>query len=664
MARAPAPSLEGVLTRSLLVLRVLTVLLIAMTPLPSDALDVTNPVQPPDEGCDDRLIGYFDAPREVLDCTFRGCAHLCSHPDCATLGFFDPNPQVDCNIGSCFMDCTDANCGRLIPRLRAAAGTRDAKEILIRAALEYYLLLHSDLRPNEPPSRAVAQALADLAVTGRGAYGTFRQLVLREGDLVAPVQQRLAAEFPAHVRVPRDIGGAIRQALRRSYQVAWALRGPTPHRQAHRTVLGWIAVDGEDDPPHRPVNVFSAPFPQRNTTVRVKGVSVETRYVVASRHVTDDYGADIDAIPPDRTLPLIIGDVILFIHGHSSSAEEALLLTGPLFDRAAAEGRPLTVIAMDLPSNGYASMIDHTTIAPPGASSWNTGYPILDFIEDFIAAFVDRLEDEQPGIKRQVLGVIGGSLGGNMTLRLGRRDPARYPWLHSIVSWSPASTWPSWARLVLRPPIIGPSSPAERVALGAVRYAGVEKTRGQMMEEEVNTATSGDSLHGFFHRPPDGRVYQGRYWFRSGFTCALPLLKASHRNVYEVYNALFRRWHWRIAHEQLIFSHWDSDNPDRAIDPDPAVDASAGPARYAQIRSRVLLAAGEGDDAFPAHIFSGTSALARAMTMVNGKALLLKGTGHEIHAESPVFFGNQILDFLFETPPPPFPYFLVPGADF
>ena len=37
-------------------------------------------------------------------------------------------------------------------------------------------------------------------------------------------------------------------------------------------------------------------------------------------------------------------------------------------------------------------MIEHTTIAASEKSLWNTGYPILDFIENFIVAFVDQLE--------------------------------------------------------------------------------------------------------------------------------------------------------------------------------------------------------------------------------------------------------------------------------
>lgn len=600
---------------------------------------ITQPVRPAQEACSSELIGYFKAPPELLDCVVR----------------------------SCVTNCLDADCARLIPPLRQAAQTRDASEILVRAAFEYYVLQHPELRPLYPspplgfPSIPFAQALADLAVTGQGSYGTFRQLALHEADLIVPLQRRLLATFPSHVRVPSHMSGAIHQALHRAYQVAWALRGPTPYRQAQRGGLGWIAVDGEDDPPHRPVNVPPAPFPQFNLTVRVNGIDVVTRYVVASRDVTDNHPADVTTIPPDRTLPLIIGDVILFIHGHSSSLEEVMPLVGPLLAQGAAQGRPVTLIAMDLPTNGYSSMIEHTTIAPSEASLWNAGYPILDFIESFIVGFVDQLEVQQPGIKRQIVGVIGGSLGGNMGLRLGRRDPAVYPWLRNVVSWSPASTWLSWGRAVLGPAATG------RIT-DPVRHEGVGRSYGSMVEAESTDGSAHDSLHWFFYAKfgvnKTGRIGQAEHWYSLHWLCRESAKTASHRSVYEIYNATFRRWHWRVAHEQLIFSHWDSDTRDLSVDPDPRINPAAGPARYAQIKARLLLATGYDDDLFPERIFSATRELAQAMTMVNGTALFLEGTGHAMHAEKPAFVSSQILKFLFETPPPPFPYFLVPASTF
>ena len=548
------------------------------------------------------------------------------------------------------------------PRLREQVQTGDAKSLLVRSAAVHYVVQRGLLSPIGPwsrPTDAYAQALADLAVTGQRTYRSFQRLAPRQADLIAPVRAELLAFFPSHQPVASDVSGAVDRALQRAYQVAWALRGPTPHRQAQRNGLGWIAVDGEDDPPHRPVNVPTLNFAQHNMTVQVGAIPVVTRYVVASRSITDNNPVQIDSIPPDRSLPLIVGDIILFIPGHSSSAEEPEALIGPLLDGAAARGRPLTLIAMDLPSNGYASMVEHTAVAAGAMPEWNTGYQILDFIEDFIVAFVDGLEAQQPGIKRQIIGVIGGSLGGNMTLRLGKRNPAVYPWLHSLVAWSPASSWPSWARALPYVAFEGGRS------YDFVKHEGVRTTRESMLEPEVEYPYDRSSLRKLFYDQAagglvsTGRRAQSSYWYSSYYACADAAIIGSHRGLYEIYNARFRRWHWRVAHEQLIYSHLDSDRPSTLF-----LNPDAGPARYSQIRSRLLLATGYEDDDYPVKIYSWTKELADAMTMVNGTTLFVMETGHSIPTERPDFFSKRILDFLFKNPAPPFPYFLTAAANF
>lgn len=614
------------------------VVLIALLDSRAGALEITDSVQPPPESC--KVDPAHQAPAQLVDCLDLLCYATCvpTRGDCRSL-------------------CTVRLCGRLIPSLRAAAQTRDAEEILVRAALDYYVLERPELLPIHRASPLVAQALADLAVTGQAAYSSFRQLAPRESSLVGPLQLRLQSVFPSHVQLPGARRVAVQRALNRSYAVAWALRGPTPYRIAHREHLGWIAVEGEDDPPHRPVNLPSAPFPQVNMTVRVDGIDVMTRYMVASRQLADDHPVDVGTIPPDREHPLIIGDIVLFIPGHSSSAEEAVPLAEQLLAQAEARGRPVTLIAMDLPSNGYASMIEHTTVAPASASSWNSGYPILEFIEEFVVAFVDELEARQPGIKMQIVGVLGGSLGGNMGLRLGRRDPALFPWLRNVVSWSPASSWESWARAVL-------ANPSEGRPYDFVKHEAVRHSRDRMSELENLY-----SLYNLFYETaylviPTGRIEQSERWYSESWPCRKDAIDASHLGVYEVYNERFRRWHWRVGHEQLIFSHWDSDNADPAVDPDPRYNPGAGPPRYSEIRARLMLATGSNDNHFPEFLFENSKRLARSMSMVDGFAYFIEDTGHSIHAEKPAFFAGRILDFLFASPPPPFPYFLVPATSF
>jgi len=52
------------------------------------------------------------------------------------------------------------------------------------------------------------------------------------------------------------------------------------------------------------------------------------------------------------------------------------------------------------------------------------------------------------------------------------------------------------------------------------------------------------------------------------------------------------------------------------------------------------------------------------MTTVNGVALFVTDTAHSIHAEKPNCFAPQILQFLYQSPPPPFPAFLLPASAF
>ena len=215
------------------------------------SLVITESLQPPPESCQNRVIaatGTFDAPSGVTDC---------------------PDPF----------------CGRLISDL-SFAGKQDAQEILILAVIEQYF------SPGE-----TATALADLAVTGRKAYDRFRQLALTEADLLVLATPRLEARAAPDPLIDADVDDAVHDVLERCHQVAWALRGPVDHRRAQRAGLGWIAVDGEDDPPHRPVNVPSALFPQYDMTVQVGTTPVVTRYFVASRHITDHYTVDVNAHP-------------------------------------------------------------------------------------------------------------------------------------------------------------------------------------------------------------------------------------------------------------------------------------------------------------------------------------------------------------------------------
>lgn len=112
---------------------------------------ITESVTPPDESCQNLVV--------------------------ETTGTFSPPPEV--------IDCPDPYCGRLIRPLRVAARTKNAQEILARAAVPRYRDRHSnELTSPEPNSWKIQDALSDLEV------GDELRLTTR-------------APFPTLVRLPR-----------------------------------------------------------------------------------------------------------------------------------------------------------------------------------------------------------------------------------------------------------------------------------------------------------------------------------------------------------------------------------------------------------------------------------------------------------------------------
>jgi len=570
---------------------------------------VSNPIPPP-----------FDEP-----CTMT---QLSQHPS-------PPSVLVD-----------DANENRLNEVLREAAQTQDPLVILSRAAVAYFAASHADaLEPflknqalsnpmvvvalgalRNPP---LGPALADLSVTGRAVYAKFSSLAPRESQLLEPLLLAVSG-WPEATQDP--VLYALRQALDRAYQVARAVRG-----HEARAPLGWIAVAGEDDPPDRPVNVPSAPYPQYDLTVNVKGIPVVTRYMIASEsnRITPPppitlppppFGGPPSDLPrtlPGAPLPLLPwpDNVMLYIHGHSSRLEESLDLVEALHLVAREHGTPYTIISMDLPCNGYSSMFDHTQVALPEASDYDfpnkiANVPILDFIEEFIVQFVNALEGQLTlqlqHIQDRMVAVIGGSLGGNMGLRLGRRNE---PWLKNIIAWSPASVWNSLANATL--------DPFKALIL-------------KIPHERINEDERVELRHDYFAQVFDG--YEGEpaqapYWYRDGWPCKQTYIEMARRDRQEIYNASFRRWHWRVAYEQLIFSHLDPDTP-------------GGPPRYKSIHSNMLLSAGSADNDPFLGLYGPTQDIAHQMTNTPGRTLFLLNTGHSIHNERPRLLADAIVNFL------------------
>ena len=102
---------------------------------------------------------------------------------------------------------------------------------------------------------------------------------------------------------------------------------------------------------------------------------------------------------------------LLLIHGHTSRIEEYDDLVPHL-------ARGHRVIVPDLPGSGYS---DKPTDRPY----------TLRFYEDTLLGLLDTLKVREAHIG-------GGSLGGNLTLRLGHREAERFP---RLAAWAPAGAW-------------------------------------------------------------------------------------------------------------------------------------------------------------------------------------------------------------------------------
>jgi pimeloyl-ACP methyl ester carboxylesterase len=486
--------------------------------------------------------------------------------------------------------------GLLIGLLREAArtATENPAEVLADAAAS---AADGDIE--------LARALADLAVTGQAAFELFREMP----PSVSMIAGLLSHNRPALVEEARL--SVAEWALDRAFAVATALR-----TGFNRSSLGWIAVSAPDDPPHRPVNVPRTRYPQFDLYVPVRGWTypervVRTRAIIASGEPPTPTATAGRAVPADP-MPHIGPDerLIVFIHGHSSRLEECESLLHPLVRRG------FTVVAMDLPSCGYAEMIPHQEIDPDPPADRPTDrpriFPILDFLEQFVVDFVRALGDQVGrDISSQVSAVIGGSLGGNLSLRLATRDPLVEPCVANLVPWSAASVW---------------------MPASGLREAGATTTAERAWEPESEDSRSRRMYfyHVFYHSLREYSLRpQPEYWYRDGWEpCKTRLITGALADRQETYNPVYRRWHWRAAMEQLYFSHREPRH------------------QSAQILGRILLTSGTGDNYDWTNIHDATRELAVELINPPGRLLSLDNTGHSIYIEHPEVLARHIATFV------------------
>jgi hypothetical protein len=438
---------------------------------------------------------------------------------------------------------------------------------------------------------------------------------------------------------PQIIDQAVATVLDRAYSVAWFLRG-----QSARGNLGWIAISAEDDPPHRPVNVSASAFPQHDQWVQTPGalgpLLVQTRFIVA----TAVQPSAPPLVPPQRTCPSVLPDpvlppndqLILFIHGSDSRLEEAEALIPHLVRRPDGTPTGFSVISMDLPGSGYGQVadmglnpVDHTAIGPwtpvpnpflaGGYDIYATVQPVLlAFLEQFIIKFVSALSSRfgqpdmggQPGIiEDRLAAVMGGSLGGNLSLRLGQ---LALPWLRNVVAYSPGSVW--------------------NIRNDVAMELGAEVGIPRVDEAKVETDPSIRAAY-FANSFDQGMPFktQPDQWYSSNWPCTPQFIHGARLDRQEAYSAVFRRWHWRISLEEMVWTWRD-------------------PAQIQRFRQRILLGAGGDDDFWPAKIWSNTGQLAKEMPGVAGDTFFFVNTGHSIHAERPAALAAKVLDFVSHAP--------------
>ncbi|HVH71939.1 MAG TPA: hypothetical protein VNB49_12605, partial [Candidatus Dormibacteraeota bacterium] len=377
-----------------------------------------------------------------------------------------------------------------------------------------------------------------------------------------------------------------------------------------------------------------------------KPLNVRTRFMIAHAHPPQ--GAErascvsaAGTVPADRT-PVLASDaeVFLFINGMDGRLEEAMDLTHELHKLGKKRGKNYTVIAMDLPTAGYADNIDPNKIAPLTASgragggvdglgfAANNGYvvPIVDFTENFVVSFVNTLNKYVP-VATHIKAVIGGSLGGNMAFRLGRPRPDA-PWVNTVVPWSPAAIWPSLA-----------DDPLSRVGLAVPWYlAGGEpsfavESPGARRSFFFGGFDWNNMVLGKF--PIAGGAPQAYYWSREGWPCKKLGVRLARIDRYETYDHNFRLWHWRLAMEQMLFSQRNPTPGSNPAHPQPL---------YLSNTKRMLLLCGMDD--IGGNLCEDTREVAANMKMTPGRGMFLKTTGHSLDSERPRFLAEQIVNFL------------------
>ncbi|MEX2964401.1 alpha/beta fold hydrolase [Microbulbifer sp. TYP-18] len=622
--------------------------------------------------------------------------------------------------------------GRLNPSLRDDSQVKWGDPVGTVASAAIFRLLETG-DATAPPgfggagSPVISIAIADLSVTGATNLARFRSAAIGEGGEVdlprlkggVALVARAYAEDKGVTILPgrsRQVFDAAEYVVDRALAVLWALHGPVAHRAAARQPLGWIAVNAERDPPPRPVNVDTINWPCADIDVTVghdgRDITTRIRYAIAGAADADTDVSISDSLPETRRPPLIPDDCLLlvFLHGHSSRLEEAGSFYQGLLDEQefSAFSKPFAVVSFDFPTNGYSDYVDHEDLSPLQTTTrYSPDRPeqrrfgMLEYYEKLVVEFVEELDrqiiaDGRSGILDRIAAVVGGSMGGNLALRLSERLVTNASWLDALVSWSPASSYVSFGRADYFIP--SPGEHFDAIAKEALErphhrcqqresngsradFIGLQIQGERLLNDGTPGFEAGVRLLSFFAQPLVGGlaplilgpglgplvsglvgpqiwgavavegvanitpIKQSDTWLREECRAEYDNAAAGQSALLllnETYNSRRRRMHWRIAYEQLLFSHQDEVAASRGL---PCYQASDIP---------TLLIAGAEDvvDEHRFNIFGGVQYLAPRMENNPGYAILVDETGHSIHAERPRWLAQRILSFIAQRRPP------------
>lgn len=506
---------------------------------------------------------------------------------------------------------------------------------------------------------AESRALADLAVSGRESYRQFVSLRPTDEMVFAALQAVAPGLAPGPAR------DAVRRVLDRAYQVCWALRGPAASRRFDGSVrrgLGWIALSGEDDAPHAPVNIPSTTDVQGELTVTVPrvrqavAVRAALKLAPAGAAPAPVPGFPTRAIPGNDELQRLLSDrrsagydrLVLFIHGLGSRLEESDRFKDLMLAKLRDRGLRCAVLSVDLPGFGYSTRLDLDALVAdrprPGGRHgfWindvaQSNFPLLGYYRDVLLTLAQQIPG---GIQH----VVGGSLGGNLGLWLAADarmfttlpDPlglAARSGLRAVASWSPASVWDSY-ELSRAAPHDTWDAPMEMEV-----NAGKDAAKTRPLSRMTKPETPDLRLTDFFHLMQRGEPGSGIAG-TSGW--GYPPTRSNLVLQSELYGGAYRRTFWTCAYEQVTFSHRG-----------PLSVAREWPFRT--IRRPLLLLGGARDIGGGlatdfklrrvTNIYDNVEYITDQSPDVPGKRLLLRDTGHSISDERPDHLSTEVASF-------------------